>query len=614
MENKDALLIRKMITLVETTEDKIKEEETSEKTSEEIDEQVTKIVQTGAETLAKVLETEKGLFSTLRNEIPALSKFKNADELIVALKNGELATADSYKIIKQANKVPEIAMKLKGLIGESPTFKEIVKKVFPKGGAMPANPENFKLASETLQKTYGITAKEAETMLKKGATEMSSVGGVSTKAVDKAILKRGKDVKNLKAGSEEVKGLLKDPASASEAAGGVKNSAKEIKDPAIKSKFEEAGERIGKYGAEKWDKLKRLKGKLNFKSLVLYGLAGYGAYEVLTNLFGDSDGRAATAIPDCAMNLPDSEVTVTSTGDPVILYKGDVDDESKGHGGVKFYSNGRAWTTDNKMKGTYACKGSKLQVSEDDLPKGNGSSSPSNIVIKWDSSAVVKTDDDKKKNDDNDIKPIKDDKKKTEYKNCDGFPFTMGCKSSKIKELQKCLGLEPKYQTGNLGPKTKSALENWVKEKGKINDYLIVIKSPGGTSGTFNAGPVFGVREEVYNEIISKCKPTTVTPTVTTAPQTTIAPTPTQAPTQSSTSTQDTTPTSTLTDDVKYEISANVKRQKLLGVPTGRMVYKGRDLNSEEQGFLFKVMDNKGYKLFKDKDKGPDEKYVFTKK
>lgn len=611
MENKDTLLIRKMISLVESTEDKINNQ--SEETSQEVDEQVTKVAQTGLETLAKVIETEKGLFSTLKNEIPALSKFKNAEEMIASLKNGQISTADAYKIIKQSNKIPEITLKLKGLVGESPTFKEIVKQVFPKGGAMPPNPENFRLASETLQKTYGISAKEAESMLKKGATEMGSVGGVSTKAVDKAILKRGKDVKNLKAGSEEVKGLLKDPASASEAAGGVKNSAKEIKDPAIKSKFEEAGERIGKYGAEKWDKLKRLKGKLNFKSLVLYGLAGYGAYEVLTNLFGDSDGRSSTAIPDCAMNLPDSEVTVTSTGDPVILYKGDVDDESKGHGGVKFYSNGRAWTTDNKMKGTYACKGTKLQVSEDDLPKGNGSSSPSNIVIKWDSSAVVKTDDDKKKNDDNDIKPIKDDKKKTKYKNCDGFPFTMGCKSSKIKEIQKCLGLESKYQTGNFGPKTKTALENWGSKNGKRQNYFIVMMSL--KSGTVDAMPVFAIAENVYNEIISKCKSTqTDTPI---AKKTTINPETIKSdPLKTDTGTiiKSNTTTSTLTDDVKYEISANVKRQKLLGIPTGRMVYKGRDLNSEEQGFLFKVMDNKGYRLFKDKDKGPDEKYVFIKK
>jgi hypothetical protein len=192
MENKDAILIRKMISLVESIDNKLEEEQTfnEETNPQEIEEQVTQATKAGVEFIGNLLKSEKGLFSTLRTEIPSLSRFKTADELANAIKGGQLNTAESFKIIKQANKVPEIALKLKGLVGESPTFKEIVKKVYPRGGAMPPNPENFKLASETLQKTYGMSKAEAEALLKKGSQEMGSAGGVSSKAVNQAIKRR----------------------------------------------------------------------------------------------------------------------------------------------------------------------------------------------------------------------------------------------------------------------------------------------------------------------------------------------------------------------------------------------------------------------------------------
>lgn len=39
------------------------------------------------------------------------------------------------------------------------------------------------------------------------------------------------------------------------------------------------------------------------------------------------------------------------------------------------------------------------------------------------------------------------------------FPFVFGDKNDKIKEIQLCLGLERKYQTGNFGPITRDALK-----------------------------------------------------------------------------------------------------------------------------------------------------------
>ena len=42
------------------------------------------------------------------------------------------------------------------------------------------------------------------------------------------------------------------------------------------------------------------------------------------------------------------------------------------------------------------------------------------------------------------------------YKDCTDFPFTQGCKSDKIREIQGCIGATA---DGKYGPKTKSALE-----------------------------------------------------------------------------------------------------------------------------------------------------------
>lgn len=44
------------------------------------------------------------------------------------------------------------------------------------------------------------------------------------------------------------------------------------------------------------------------------------------------------------------------------------------------------------------------------------------------------------------------------YRNCNDFPFTFGCRNEIIKKVQKCLGMEERYQTGNFGPITLNKL------------------------------------------------------------------------------------------------------------------------------------------------------------
>jgi len=67
MENRDALLIRKMISLVESVNDKLENEDPNIEVSEEenpenIEEQVTKVAQQGIEAIGSILKSEKGLF------------------------------------------------------------------------------------------------------------------------------------------------------------------------------------------------------------------------------------------------------------------------------------------------------------------------------------------------------------------------------------------------------------------------------------------------------------------------------------------------------------------------------------------------------------------------
>ena len=65
--------------------------------------------------------------------------------------------------------------------------------------------------------------------------------------------------------------------------------------------------------------------------------------------------------------------------------------------------------------------------------------------------------DGQKKSDEKVINPIK----KSRYHDCSGKDtFEFGCRSPKIKEIQTCLGMEERYQTGNFGPLTQKALQD----------------------------------------------------------------------------------------------------------------------------------------------------------
>ncbi len=69
------------------------------------------------------------------------------------------------------------------------------------------------------------------------------------------------------------------------------------------------------------------------------------------------------------------------------------------------------------------------------------------------------------------------------------FPFPYMSKNEKIRECQKCLGMEQRYQTGNYGPITKQTLDDAGYDTSQ------------------------GITQELYNTIISKCQGTNTVPT-----------------------------------------------------------------------------------------------------
>jgi hypothetical protein len=70
------------------------------------------------------------------------------------------------------------------------------------------------------------------------------------------------------------------------------------------------------------------------------------------------------------------------------------------------------------------------------------------------------------------------------YTYCKGPEFNLYCKNEKIKQLQACLGMDLKYQTGNFGPITSRNLTNIGYKDNKITSDQIdrICKRTNNTS------------------------------------------------------------------------------------------------------------------------------------
>jgi hypothetical protein len=227
-------------------------------------------------------------------------------------------------------------------------------------------------------------------------------------------------------------------------------------------------------------------------SLGAIGVTGLAAYYLFadskkdeTIILVDENGNSLTdeqinEWADCIKELLKSKEAIlgyTPTGIARVILK-----NTQYPNGVAFFTNGRVANLETKERGNWRCKSGKAVVSESKkmslLSLLNEEVGLNNIDITWDSG--------------------KDNNTTTtgsKYIDCSSYdinkqdiPFL--CKSPIVKEIQKCLGLDPKYQTGNFGPITMEKLGSKVITKAKYEEIIANCGSSSNvtTSDVTNAG------------------------------------------------------------------------------------------------------------------------------
>jgi len=114
--------------------------------------------------------------------------------------------------------------------------------------------------------------------------------------------------------------------------------------------------------------------------------------------------------------------------------------------------------------------------------------------------------------------PVNPNPRNRKYVPCANFPFQYGCKNDKIREIQICLGMEPRYQTGNFGPITTEKLkENGYDASNGITQelYTLIMKrcAEKNHPPKLNLNPPVPYSPQVKPDVIPRFKPA-VEPTV----------------------------------------------------------------------------------------------------
>ena len=187
--------------------------------------------------------------------------------------------------------------------------------------------------------------------------------------------------------------------------------------------------------------------------------------------------------------------------------------------------------------------------------------------------------------------------KKSKYHDCSGKDtFEFGCKSPKIKEIQTCLGMEGRYQTGNFGPLTKKALEDagYDVSKGITVDIYSKIKAACTDNSNVRAPKLDGSIEPLKTN------------------KTPIAPVnadnlkmPNIQPVGQGNRGE------SIYNGLKNNF--NDKTLPYIFSSGGRIKYKGDDLGDDVLGQLDQYIGTLGYQRIKEKDKDYGVKYVWAK-
>jgi len=206
-------------------------------------------------------------------------------------------------------------------------------------------------------------------------------------------------------------------------------------------------------GWRKWankagDKWKSMTRK---QRLIFLGGAGIGLY-LLWKYFSENTPEFSDCIKN-GVNDADLEKITADGGENVFRTSTGVS-ELDAMGGIKFLPNGTAETIDGTKNGTWSDNGSSIEIIID------GNTYTMNCVSE---SVIPPT-------------PEDSGSGKVTYRTCTSLPFTKGCKNSKIRDIQNCIGAKV---DGAYGPETESKLI----EKGYSTE----------------------ITQEVYDKIIKNC-------------------------------------------------------------------------------------------------------------
>lgn len=165
--------------------------------------------------------------------------------------------------------------------------------------------------------------------------------------------------------------------------GGIKNKPT---DPSFTSK-------IKNWTKTKGEELKKLlKSGKNWKKILAWGLGLGIPAVVLYWMVKDSGETIPQDLPTtpptdsewapCIQNLINDKsgvVAVSPRGEISVLVTKTGNSEYDNAGGLKFYSNGRVWSSDNTKKGSWTCKGGKAQTNEMSLNEQTSSEIDSDV-------------------------------------------------------------------------------------------------------------------------------------------------------------------------------------------------------------------------------------------
>lgn len=312
---------------------------------------------TSKEGMAILAKDFQGAFSKLSKEITG--RFKSVDDFVLALSKNKISGIEKGALdlafLKTTNK--EAKAELRNLAASNFVKSKQFKEKYGNFKTPQDLTTQLKNTGEYSEAGINAIVKEVFGEGKQVAKTAEVAGGSIAKNPE--LIKKLEQIKNakeLKGSSPEVAALIKDPKTSQEAVQNMLVSAKEVETavPGTMGKFQKIGQTLDKYTSRAFGKIKELKGKMNLKNLVIYGLAGWGTYSILKDLF--SDDPNPSPVGACVANLDSVTFDTMSNGDPVALLSTTGNVEIDANKGLKFYSNGRVFTGNNNKSGNYSCK------------------------------------------------------------------------------------------------------------------------------------------------------------------------------------------------------------------------------------------------------------------